>query len=497
MFDVLKPKMKEESQSMPKEIKTKTTVRDIKVFDRAADVSTHMKNALIKAKAAAESPPSSLHTPEADHRSPSEYATDTVSDRAKDIAQEAAHGAKNKLSHPYQKAKDNAAKAKEHFQDAKNQLPKRRAKSAEQSKDGIEKANQAVDQSVNKAKESRKAAEQTKQTAQKTQKTTKDLKGNADGARQTAEKAKQTADQLGSKAKDAQKTTEQAKKAVKDAKQTLLKTRQTGRQTVKTAKKSVKNVKPAQKTIKTSAKTIKTTEKNSIKAAKHSVKTAERSGRAAAKAAVKTARQAAKAAQKSAQAAKKTTKTAVKTARATVKATVTTVKAAISATKGLVSLIAAGGWVAVVVIIIICLIALLVGSVFGIFFSGEDSGTGRSMPAVVSELTAEFYGGIDIIKNQHVYDVLDVDAMAIDWTQVLAVYAVKLNTDSGSATEVVTLDDKKVDKLHNILHDMASMSYYLKTEKHERTVTVTDDEGNNTRNITRNLRTVFLRDVLI
>lgn len=33
-----------------KDIKTKSTAKDIKVFDRAADVSTHMKNTFVKSK---------------------------------------------------------------------------------------------------------------------------------------------------------------------------------------------------------------------------------------------------------------------------------------------------------------------------------------------------------------------------------------------------------------------------------------------------------------
>ena len=49
-------------------------------------------------------------------------------------------------------------------------------------------------------------------------------------------------------------------------------------------------------------------------------------------------------------------------------ATVAAVKAIIAAVKGLIAAIAAGGWVAVVVIIVLCLVALIAGSVFGIFF---------------------------------------------------------------------------------------------------------------------------------
>lgn len=43
-----------------------------------------------------------------------------------------------------------------------------------------------------------------------------------------------------------------------------------------------------------------------------------------------------------------------------------------------------------VVIIILCLVALIAGSVFGIFFSGEDSGTGMSMPTIVQEINQEY-----------------------------------------------------------------------------------------------------------
>lgn len=69
-----------------------------------------------------------------------------------------------------------------------------------------------------------------------------------------------------------------------------------------------------------------------------------------------------------------------------VKATAAAVKAIIAGTKALIAAIAAGGWVAVVVIIVICLIGLFVGSCFGIFFSGEDTGSGQTMQTVVREI---------------------------------------------------------------------------------------------------------------
>ena len=92
---------------------------------------------------------------------------------------------------------------------------------------------------------------------------------------------------------------------------------------------------------------------------------------------------------------------AVVTAKAIAKAIALAVKAIIAGTKALIAAIAAGGWIAVLVIIVICLIGMLLGSVFGIFFSGEDSGTGMSMQTVVQEInTAVSYTHLDVYKRQ-------------------------------------------------------------------------------------------------
>jgi murein DD-endopeptidase MepM/ murein hydrolase activator NlpD len=112
------------------------------------------------------------------------------------------------------------------------------------------------------------------------------------------------------------------------------------------------------------------------------------------------------------------------------------------------------------------MVGLLIGSAFGIFFSGEDSGTGRTMPAVISELSAEFYGKVEEIKADNPHDELDIGAMAINWPEVLAVYAIH----TGGATDVVTLDDARVDKLRTVLNDMVSLNHTLQTETRENIV---------------------------
>jgi murein DD-endopeptidase MepM/ murein hydrolase activator NlpD len=97
------------------------------------------------------------------------------------------------------------------------------------------------------------------------------------------------------------------------------------------------------------------------------------------------------------------------------------------------------------------------------------------MPTVVSELTTEFYNKVEDIKDGAEHDVADTDAMSIRWNEVLAVYAVKVNTDPKNAMEVATLDDDKVEKLRGVLNDMVCLSHSTITETQERTAL--DDDG--------------------
>jgi len=142
------------------------------------------------------------------------------------------------------------------------------------------------------------------------------------------------------------------------AKSQLIKTRQQGQKMIKsTARNAEKAVKTTAKgTVKTTEKGIKTaqaTSKAAIKTTETSVKTAQ----AAAKVAVKTA-------QKAAQVAKATAKATAEATKATVRATIAAVKAIIVGTKALISALIAGGWIAVVIILIVVLLGCAV-SLFG------------------------------------------------------------------------------------------------------------------------------------
>ena len=81
-------------------------------------------------------------------------------------------------------------------------------------------------------------------------------------------------------------------------------------------------------------------------------------------------------------------------------------KAIIAATKALIAAIAAGGWIVVLIIVVICLIGMIIGSCFGIFFSGEDSGTGQTMQTAVQEINTDYQENLDEIKASHSYCLL-------------------------------------------------------------------------------------------
>lgn len=281
-------------------------------------------------------------------------------------------------------------------------------------------------------KQGRKGVKTTKENISKVKEKIQKRKAAAEQPKKQAEKqaARQTR-QAADRLSEPVKTIRQERGAVK--------TLDRGKKSIKTVDRSRKTIKQASSTakgtVKTAGKSIKTAEKT----AKASIKTTQQ----VAKTAQKTAQATARAARAAAHAARVAAKAAVTAAKVAVKATIAAVKAIIAATKALIAAIAAGGWVAVLVIIVICLIGMIVGSCFGIFFSGEDSGTGQTMQTAVQEINAEYEEKLEEIKTSHTYDVLEMSGSRAVWKEVLAVYAVKTTTDPDAAQEVATMDDSK------------------------------------------------------
>ena len=159
------------------------------------------------------------------------------------------------------------------------------------------------------------------------------------------------------------------------------------------------------------------------------------------------------------------TKAAETAVQKTAQAVGRALRSIIAAAQSLLAAIAAGGSTVVAMVLVICLIGLLIVSPFGIFFSGEDSGTGYTMPEAVSVLNGEFAARIEQIKAENPYDELDMDnagsaAMISNWRDVLAVYAVRTTTDNASPDEVATLTEEKMEILREIFWDMNTITYW-------------------------------------
>lgn len=209
--------------------------------------------------------------------------------------------------------------------------------------------------------------------------------------------------------------------------------------------RDIVSVSPRSKKIADTAKTLESAQKQAVML--------QSSARTAREAAVQTARyqQAAKAAQATAQKASQAAGRAL--------------RAILSAARSLAAAMMAGGSTVLSMVLVICLIGLLIASPFGIFFSGEDSGTGYTMPEAVTMLNTEFTDRIEQIKAENSYDELDMDnagsaAMVANWRDVLAVYAVRTTTDNASPDEVATLTEEKMEILREIFWDMNAITYW-------------------------------------
>ena len=169
------------------------------------------------------------------------------------------------------------------------------------------------------------------------------------------------------------KTIERDKRTIKTGRASEQVVKNTGKGTIKTSGKVVKT---AEQTAKTSVKTSERTANASVRAMYYSMKKAEKAVQTARQTARDTTiavKKTAKAVQTARQTARDTTIAVKKTAKAVTHA----IKALIEATKALLSALTAGGWIAVMILIIV------------ILFGGFLCMTGGDNSSTVSSVSAE------------------------------------------------------------------------------------------------------------
>ena len=192
----------------------------------------------------------------------------------------------------------------------------------------------------------------------------------------------------------------------------------------------------------------------------------------------KVSREAVKLAERAEKASRFAAKSAASAAKKAARAFAAAVKGILAAAKTLVAAIAAGGWTAILVVVVICLVGQLVCSGLGIFFAGEDSGTGQTVTTAVQEIDREFEERLAEVQASVDYDILDLSGSPAPWPDILAVYAVKTTSDPNNGMEVVTMDDARKELLRGVFWEMNSISSSVTIRTYEVSSTTTDENGN-------------------
>lgn len=203
-------------------------------------------------------------------------------------------------------------------------------------------------------------------------------------------------------------------------------------------------------------------------------KTAPNTAKKAAEAqkARQTAARAARLAKQATQAAKETAQKVLAVVRAGL-------KALWAATQTLAAAIVAGGTTALLVIVVLCMVAMVAGSAFGIFFAAEPTGDGVSVAQAITELNEEYQERLQEIESEEEYDRQEIESndgsYAITWQDVLAVFAARTSGAEDGAP-VAYLDEENLERLRTTLWDMNEVDYRTETQRHE--VDVPDEDGN-------------------
>ena len=201
--------------------------------------------------------------------------------------------------------------------------------------------------------------------------------------------------------------------------------------------------------------------KSTIKNTKNTIKTSKQ----VAKNTKKTAQEALKNSQRAVKLARESARKTAQGIRIATKATISAIKAIIAGTKALITALIAGGWVAIIIIVVICLVGLLVNSIFGIFFSNQKtSANAVTMNEVVAECNQEFADKIQSIQDTNPHEDYVLDGSMASWKDILLIYTVK-QSNGLNATDVVTMDNNKKNILKEIFWDMNTLSSEVKVEK--------------------------------
>lgn len=254
-----------------------------------------------------------------------------------------------------------------------------------------------------------------------------------------------------------------ANKSINKVEQQGKKSMQQTRKNIEKSVQKIRDIKQSSKKLEKANNKIKNT---NLKKKKREIKEAVRATQKTVKTTKRITKETVRGAKKAYQTTKETAKNAGKGIKIGVKATISIMKTIIAGTKALLSAIIAGGWVAVLIIIVICVIAMICCSVFGIFFSNEENVGDKTMSEVIREIDSEFSNKIAEIQKDNQYDEYAIEYNRAEWKDILSIYAVVIGNGK-NATDAVSLDEQKIDKLKEIFWEMNFINSRVETKEIE------------------------------
>ena len=186
------------------------------------------------------------------------------------------------------------------------------------------------------------------------------------------------------------------------------------------------------------------------------MKTTQRAAQAVQKAAVHST-------QKTAQATRMTARSAAVTAKSAARTVSAAAKGAAAAARSLAAAIAAGGWVVIVIVLVIFMAGMLIASPFGIFFAdGSDAPDAVSPSAAVAQINGELADCLTQLQAEGTYDRVEVQGQPPAWADVLAVFAAK-TAGAEDGVDVAVLDPQRVKLLRTVFWDMTKITTAAET----------------------------------
>ena len=150
-------------------------------------------------------------------------------------------------------------------------------------------------------------------------------------------------------------------------------------------------------------------------------------------------------------------------AAAAAKAIAHTVKTAVS---GLFAV--GGGVVVLILLLLLIMVGAIAASPFGILFSNESS-TPDAVPisAAIAQVNHDFNARLEALQEADIYDDVTIAGEMADWVDVLAIFAVKTaGSNDVDATDVVTMDADRVNRLKAVFSDMNIITSTVETIHH-------------------------------